>query len=189
MITAPRILAGIACALLGGAPTLAGVVVTFDVATINDLISSVAVRRIEVPLNEDTSIEVLIDELQVLGFVPASAGEHEGYIRTRLELRAPQVGLSLAASPQLALDVVQRESGSMLELRFQRIDLPLPFARVNLGPLVPPIRYPADADFLIAGATGDVAVTSRVTKVTVTEKLLRFDIALDVAAPPPGGRP
>jgi len=178
-----KFLTGLACLLILATPSKGAVVVTFDPATLNDLISSVAVRRIEVPIAGGRSVEVLLDKLEVQGFRPADGGGRADHILTRLSLRVPQFGLQVALKPHLSLQVVRRGESTSLELRFEEVVLPLPFGRIDLAPLLPPIRYPADSAFLLAGASGDVEVRSRVAHITMTEDLLRFEIALDVVPP------
>jgi hypothetical protein len=177
-----RIVSGLACIAFLATPATSGVLVTFDAETLNDLISSVAVRRIEVPIAGGQTIEVLLDKLEVVGFRPADEG-HADYILTSLKLSVPQFGIRIAVQPHLSLEVAQREENTLLELRFEEVELPLPFAKIDLAPLLPPIRYPADSTFLLAGANGDVEVQSRVADVSMTTKYLRFEIALDVVNP------
>ena len=196
MRNAARLIAWTGVVMLAAGAVHAGVEVTFDVATINDLIASAAVQRIEVPVAGQRTVEVHLEELRVLGFRPPGDAPHQGFIQTSLKLRVPQLGVAVSVEPRLSLHVLEREGETVLELRFDRVELPLPFARINLAGLLPPIRYPADSAFLLAGAAGDVEVRSRVAGVTVTGDLLRFRIAVEVVPPGsavpstagPGGR-
>lgn len=178
-----RALAGLVCMMFLATSATSGVVVTFDAESLNDLISAVAVRRIEVPIAGGQTIEVLLEQLEVVGFRPAGGDTPADYILTSLKLSVPQFGLRIAVKPHLSLRVVEREQDTLLELNFEEVELPLPFARIDLAPLLPPIQYPADSTFTLAGAAGDVEVRSRVANVAMTEKYLRFEIALDVVNP------
>ena len=75
----------------------------------------------------------------------------------------------------------------MLELRFEEVPLKLPFAgAINLAPLIPPLRYPTESVWLLAGARGDVPITTRLSAIRMGRQALRFIFDVDVA-PPVGG--
>jgi hypothetical protein len=178
-----RVAIGLACVVFLVTPATGGVLITFDAETLNDLIASVAVSRIEVPIPGGQKVEVKLEKLEVIGFRPAESEGHGDYILTSLKLNVPQFGLRISVKPRLSLQVVENARDSVLELRFEEVELPLPFARIDLAPLLPPIRYPAGSTFLLAGADGDVEVLSRVAKVSMTQEILQFEISLDVVEP------
>jgi hypothetical protein len=175
-----RIGAGLFYIAFFATPASSGVLVTFDAPTLNDLISAVAVSRIEVPIPGNQIIEVQLEKLEVIGFRPATREGQKDYILTSLRLHVPQFGLRIAVQPHLSLRVVQVEQDAVLEMRFEEVELKLPLARIDLAPLLPPIQYPAGNVFYLAGADGDVEVRSRVATVSMTDQLLKFEIALDV---------
>ena len=88
------------------APAHADVEITMDAATLNVLLSAVAVYNVDVPLGADSAISVALDQAQVVGFDPATGPDDRGSIRTTVRLRAPQIGLTLRAEPRLSLRVV-----------------------------------------------------------------------------------
>jgi hypothetical protein len=169
--------------LLASSAARADIEIVFDAPTINQLLTAVTAHDLVVPIAGGQTVKVVLDELKVLGFEPDPAGS--GHILTSLKLSVPQFELKLAAQPRLSLHVVDGRSGSVLELRFSNIPLPLGFAKIDLAPFVPPVRYPADSAFRLAGANGDVEVQSRLSGVTMTREFIRFRVSLDVMPPAP----
>jgi len=140
-----------------------------------------------VPISTQRTITVRLEDLVVTGLDPAAGEKGQGYILTSMTLRSPDLGLSLRVEPRISLDVVERNGESMLELRFEEVPLKLPFAgAINLAPLIPPLRYPTDSVWLLAGARGDVPITSRLTAIRMGRQALRFVFEIEVA-PPVGG--
>jgi len=160
----------LALVLLLASPVRAAVVVTMDRETLDDLLSAVAVYEVTVPLAQGASLTALLDRARVLEFEPAGDGGGQDRIRTSVRLRAPQLGLTLNVEPRLSLHVVELndESPGML----------------------PPLRYPAQNLFLLAGAQGEVEVRSRVIGVEMERERLHFRISLEVQPPQaePGDR-
>ena len=165
------------------APAAAGVVVTFDAETLNDLLSSLSTQEVEIAVAGDTTLTVSVEEMEVVALDPPGKDGDPGSIRTQLQLRVPQLGMTAQIKPRLSLHVVQEELGTMLELRFEEVSLPLPLGSVDLAPLLPPQQFPADAIFVMEGAGGDVEVHSRLTRVTIERDQVRFDLALEVQPP------
>jgi len=166
----------------------AGVEVSFDSRTLNDVLSSITIDEVEVPITESRSVTVRVENLKVLGFEPGSDTGSKGFILTSLELTVPKLGLSFEVQPRLALDVIQQDAGSILELRFDRVELPLPFGNVNIAGFLDPMRFPADSIFLLNGAQGDVEVRSRLSDIHMGKQIVRFELTLDVQPPDPSTR-
>jgi hypothetical protein len=177
--TAARLLLG-ACVCWGVAvgPARPEVSVSFDVATLNELLPALTAAAIVVPLSEEQSIEVFVEDVTVTGFDPtAGAG---GQILASLRLRVPQFGVNVPVDSRLSLEVVDPSGSSELVLRFDRAELPLPLAgRVDVARFLPPLRFPAQNLFRVEGARGEVQVQSSLSRVELGQKLLRlsFDLA------------
>jgi hypothetical protein len=165
---------------LASLPATAGVVVTFDAETLNDLLSSLSTQEVEIAVAGDTTLKVSVENMEVVGLDPPTKDGDPGSIRTALRLRVPQLGMTAQIKPRLSLHVVKNDLETMLELRFEEVSLPLPLGSVDLAPLLPAQRFPADAIFVLAGAGGDVEVVSRLTRVTIEKDQVRFDLELDV---------
>ena len=121
-----------------------------------------------------------------LSFEPAGDGGGQDRILTSVRLRAPQLGLTLNVEPRLSLHVVEHGGESLIELRFEEVPLALPLGSVDLAGMLPPLRYPAQNLFLLAGAQEDVEVLSRVTGVKMERESLQFRISLEVPRPAAG---
>jgi hypothetical protein len=159
----------------------AGVTVTIDRATLDDLLTAVAAQEVAVPIAENRSIDVRLDELKVLGLVPADGEGQNGHLRTAVELQVPELGLTLAAEPRVSLRAADSPSGSVIELRFEELPLRLPLAgAINVAPLLPVIRFPADNVWLVTGASGDVEVESRLVDVEIQREAIRFAFEIEV---------
>ena len=158
-----------------------GVSITLDRAALDVLLGAVAAQELTVPLSAERSLRVQLEELKVLGLEPdpGPAGRG-GRIRTSLKLVAPQLGLSLAVRPAVALKVVREGDVGLLEVRFEDVPLATGFGTLDLALFLPALRYPVDGAFELAGAHGDVAVHSRVVGVVVTESHVRLDLDLSL---------
>ena len=166
--------------LLAGAPARPGVTVDFDAATLNELLPALTLDEIAVPISEDHAINVLLEELKVTGFQPATGDGGGGRIRTSLRLRVPQLGLSVSVEPTLSLHVVRAAGGDTLELRFERAELRLPLGgKVDVAGLLDPLVFPAENFFLIEGARGNVEVRSRLASVDVGQERIRLEFDLE----------
>jgi hypothetical protein len=159
------------------------VTVTLDSETLNELLHAVTLSEVQVPITEQRSMRVLVDELKVTGLDPAADGSRKGYITTSMKLRAPQLGLEISVDPRLSMNVIEEDSGRVLELRFEEVELPLPLGAVDIARLLPPLRYPAETISLIAGSQGDVQVRSRLAEVKMGREVLRFEFDIEVRPP------
>jgi len=192
MTTKSRMRIGLCAALAvlwvaGAATARAEVAFEVDKATLNRVLSAVALDRVAVPLSPQHTVIVQLDDLVVTGFDPAAGKEGQGYILTSMMLRVAELGLDLRVEPRISLNVREEDGESLLELRFEQVPLKVPFAgTINLAPLIRPLRYPTDSVWLLAGARGDVPIITRLTKVRMGREVLRFVFEVDVQ-PPPGG--
>ena len=173
--------------LLGAEVARAEVAFEVDKETLNRILAEVALDRVAVPISPQRTVTVRLEDLLVTGLDPAAGENGQGYILTSMKLRAPDLGLSLRVEPRISLNVVDEEGEAMLELRFEEVPLKVPFAgSINLAPLIPPLRYPTESVWLLAGARGDVPITSRLSAIRMGRQALRFIFDVEVA-PPVGG--
>ena len=163
--------------------TEADVSVAFDAQTMNDLLSAVTLHEVAVPITKKHSVTVYLENLRVIGFEPATGDEHDGYISTALTVRVPQLGLNLALEPRISIEVVKQDALSTLELRFERVELPLPLGSLNIARFLPPMRYPADNVFLLNGSHGNVPLRSRLDRVKLGRQVLRLEFVIEVLEP------
>ena len=77
---------------------------------------------------------------------------------------------------------------NLLDVKLEGLEIPLPFGRFDLGGMLPPIRYPADAAFGLSGSGGDVEVQSVLTEITMDSEHVRFRLELDVVPPAAAAR-
>jgi hypothetical protein len=162
--------------------TLAGGSVSLDAATLNELLPALTPGELEVELAGGQTVTVLLENLEITGFDPAAGDESSGQILTRLRVKIPDLGLAVPVEPRLSLGVLETGGETLLELRFERADLSLPLiGAVDIGKLIPPMRFPAESVFLLEGVSGDVPMRSRVTAVKMGQKVLRFDFELERA--------
>jgi len=179
----PAVVCAAALCLAAVSPAAAGVVVTLDSATLNDVLASVAVREVEVPLTAERTVRVLLEDLRILGFEPGSG--RQGSILTSVLLRVPALGISARVSPRLSLAVVRAGDANMLELRFEEVRLALPLKSLDIAGFLPPMRFPAENLFQLPGASGDVEIRSRLDDVRMREGGLIFELSLIVQPPVP----
>jgi hypothetical protein len=159
----------------------AGATVVLDVATLNELLPALTVDELEVPLGAGTSMRVRLESLEVTAFQPAAAGAAADRILGAARVRVPQLGLTVPLRPALSLRVVAEEGRSLLELRFESAELSLPLTgAIDVAPLLPPLRFPADNLWTLDGAAGEIEVETRLTAVRMSASDLRFDFAVDV---------
>lgn len=176
-----------ALCLLGTGAARAEVAIEVDKATLNRILAEVALDRVAVPVSPQRTLTVGLEDLVVTGLDPAGGEGGQGYILTSMVLRVPDLGLSLRVEPRISLNVVEQDGEALLELRFERVPLNVPLAgAINLAPLIPPLRYPTDNVWLLAGARGDVPITTRLTAIRMGRQALRFVFEIEVA-PPVGG--
>ncbi len=177
-------ISGAAILVLAAGVADAGVSVGFDVKTLNAVLPAMLQTTISVPITESRSIAVEISELRIDGFAPSAEPDGTGQILTHLQVRVPQFGLSATLEPRLSLNVTDNER--ILELRFERAELPLPIATLDIAGFLPPIRFPADSLYTLDGLRDDVLLRSRLTEVRMGRQILRFEFTVDVV--PAAGR-
>ncbi|MCP3974828.1 MAG: hypothetical protein GY720_10070 [bacterium] len=173
-----------ALALLVPTVASAGVSVGFDVKTLNEVLPAMLKTTISVPITDSRSIAVEIAELRIDGFAPSAEPDGTGHILTHLQVKVPQFGLSATLEPRLSLNITDK--ARILELRFERAELPLPIATLDIAGFLPPIRFPADSLYTLDGLRDDVLLRSRLTEVKMGRQILRFEFKVDVV--PAAGR-
>jgi hypothetical protein len=164
----------------------AGVVtIGFDAPTLNELLPAMMQQEVTVPIAGGRTLQVFLEDLKVLGFVPAAAAGGANQLLTSVRLRVPSFGLDVPLEPRVSLEVVEEAGQSLLQLRFDEVALPLPLAgSIDVGSFLEPLRYPTDSAFNLQGGQGDVGVKSRLLRVEMGAKVVRFDFDVDVADAP-----
>jgi len=176
----PLLAIGFALIAFSATPALADVVVTIDAETLNRILPEISKQELAVPVSGRT-LTVRLGDLRIKGFVPTAGAEQPGAILAALTLEVPELGTSLPVAPSISLHVVPSDAGNELEMRFRELALPLPLMRpINVGGLVPPLRFPTDNIFVVAGAQSDVRVRSQLDQVRVERDGLRFTFAVDI---------
>jgi hypothetical protein len=176
--TLPRTLA--ASLLLAVAlPATAGVTIGFDVETLNEVLPALSASEIAVPISESRSVSVFLENMQVTGLDPTAVEGTSGHILTSMRVRVPQLGLDLPVQPKISLHVTERQSTSLLELRFEEAEIPMVVGSIDVAPFLPPLRFPAESLWLVAGAEGDVRVRSRLSTIEMGRKVVRFEFDLE----------
>ena len=164
---------------LAATAAIAGGTLGVDVPMLNELLPALTPEEIEVALASETTVTVLLEDLKVLGFDPAAGEGSSGHILTSLRVKIPDFGIAVPLEPRISLGVVEQAGTSLLELRFEQAEISLPLmGSVNIGTLIPPIRFPAESIFMLQGANGEVPMRSRLTGVKMGQKLLRFEFEL-----------
>jgi len=163
----------------------AGVGVEIDTATLNRLLAAVAANRFDVDVGAGNVVTVELQNLQVTGLQPAPSAKERDSILTSVTVVAPQLGLRVPLRPRVVVDVVRENGASLLELRFEDTGLAVPLVgSINFARLAPPLRFPTDNTWAIAGAQGDVPLTSRLVGVEMQKDRIRFNFDVDVADGP-----
>ena len=162
-------------------PVAAGVTVGFDIATLNELLPALSAEEIAVPLSGRHTVGVRLEEMQVTGLDPAAGGERgPGHILTSMRVRIAQLGIDLPVEPRLSLHVVEQSTGSLLELRFEQVEIPLPLAgSIDVAAFLPPIRFPTDNLWLVAGAEGTIEIKSELSGIEMGRNVVRFEFDLE----------
>jgi len=159
----------------------AGVGVEVDTETLNRLLAAVATNRFDVDLGAGNIVTVELHDLRVTGLAPAATAKERDAILTSVTLVAPQLGLRIPLRPRVVVGVVKEDGASLLELRFEDTGLAVPLVgQINFARLAPPLRFPADNAWVIAGANGDVPVTSRLARIEMGRDTIRFEFDVDV---------
>jgi len=181
MARGPQILFFLSLLALAAPRARAAASLSFDAETLNALLPALAPRDVLVPLGSaDRTVRLQLDDLKVTGFEPQAAGTDGGRILTSLRLRAPQLNLDLPVQPRLAVSVAGAADESVLELRFEKLLVPLlpGTPGLDVSALVPPLRFPVNGAFDLPGPQGAVAVHGRVRAVSVGARWVRFDFDL-----------
>ena len=186
--------------LLAGADRAhAGVQVTLDRDALSKILSVVAPRDVTVGLGPAGNLTLEISELEVIGIEPASNGGL-GRLHVRMRLRAAQVGLDARIEPKVSLEVRRQEGLAWCYVRFEKVEVPMPWGVLDAAPLLPAVPVRADHVFEVVSAGGSSSglrsslVDARMSETTLA---LTFDIvpaALPVeepaaAAPAPPAAP
>jgi hypothetical protein len=168
----------------GAGAARADVAFEVDRQTLNDVLAEVTLDQVTVPITPQKFLTVKLEELVVTGFDP-TAGEHgQGFILTSVRLLVPDLGMNIPVEPRISLNVIEQPEGSLLELRFEEVALNVPIAGpIDIASLLPPMRYPTDNMWLLAGARGDVPIASRLKKVRMGQESLRFIFKVEVQPP------
>jgi hypothetical protein len=170
---------------LGALPAHPGVQLDVDKTTLNRILSAVAVREVQVPIAGGRTLAVQLRDLEVTALEPANGESGNGHIRTALRVVSPEIGLDVAVAPRISLNVVDEGRLSVLELRFEEVAVGIPvLGQVNIARLVPPMRYPADNIWLLAGAEGDVEVVSRLRRIEMDRRAVRFEFDIEIPGAP-----
>ncbi len=177
-----RVVAVTLCAFLAVQTAAhAGVSFIIDRETLDELLAALIADRVEVPLSDEQSLTVLLEDLEITGLDPAAGDKGQGYILTSLNVSVPELGFKIAVEPRVSLNVARRENASMLELRFEELVLPLPLlGSINVAGLVRPIRYNTDATWLLDGARGEVPVNSSLKEIVMGRDAIRFLFDIEV---------
>jgi hypothetical protein len=166
-----------ALALLVAANAFARVEITLDAATLTEFLTTVTPPKVMLDLPTGGQMALELRDVKVLGFDPSSG--KKGHILGALRVGVPALGLDMPLEPRLALNVEESNGGKVCVLRFEKVSLPLPMTgSVDLSPLLPVYRVPAESVFVLPLKQGDVNVKSRLvdTKMGAESVRLVFDI-------------
>ena len=171
-------LATCASALLA-TPALATGTLGVDAATLNQLLPALTAEEFEVVLLGDQTVTLRLEELQLTGFDPAAGGGSTGQILTSVRVSILDLGFTATIHPRLSLAVVERAKQSVLVMRFEQAEVPLPLlGDVDIGRLIPPLEFPAESLFMLQGPSGDVPMRGWLTGVKMGQKVLQFEFEL-----------
>ena len=170
---------GVLGVVLAACPVWAGMTVGFDTQTLNDVLPALSAREIEIPLSESSTIGVVLENMRVTGLEPGTGENGSGRILTSMRVRVPQLGLDLPVESKLSLHVTAEESGDLLELRFEEVQISLPLAgSIDIAAFLTPLQFPAENVWRVEGAEGDVRVRSKLSGIDMGSKVLRFEFEL-----------
>ena len=171
-----------ACALVAAVPcSRAGVTLGIDLATLNELLPALAANEIAVPLPTGQTVGVRLENLRVTSLEPGAAGA--GVILASMRVRVPQLGLDVPVDPRLSLHVNRAAGPSQLELRFEQAQVALPMAgALDIATFLPPLRFPAEYAWRLAGAAGDVELKSKLTSIEMGKNVLRLGFDVDAGS-------
>lgn len=182
LLRALALAATIGSAALGSPAALARVEVTLDARTLTDFLTSVTPPTLLLPLPSGGDVALELRELKVNGFDPAAGKNGRGQVLTSLRLGIPALGLSFPVEPRLSLDVETEGGVKVCVLRFDRLPIPLPMTgSLDVGPLLPSFRVPAEAEWSLPMKQGDVSVRSRLVDTRMGAESLRLGFDLEMA--------
>jgi hypothetical protein len=164
-------------------PASAAVTVGFDVATLNEVLPALSAQEIVVPITDSRSVNVRLDDMRVTGLEPGAGEDGSGRILTSVRVRVPRLGIDLPLQPRLSLHVVEQDGLSVLELRFETVEVPVVVGSLDVAPFLPPVRFPAESLWLVAGVEGDVRVHSHLTRIEMSREVVRFEFDLETVEP------
>jgi hypothetical protein len=165
--------------LASALPAAAGVTVGFDVETLNELLPALSASEIVVPITDSRSVSMFLERMQVTGLEPAGGEGGSGHILSSMRVRIPQLGIDLPVQPRISLHVSDEQSARLLELRFEEVEVPLLWGSLDVAPFLPPVRFPAENLWLVAGAEGDVRVRSRLSSIEMGRNVVRLEFDLE----------
>lgn len=171
----------VALTVLACTAARAGVDVTLDQATLNDLVSKMAPERIPVALGGGRAVQLRLSGLQITGFEPA-AGER-GHLVAALRLSVPELGVDVPVTPRLSLQFKAVEGKKVAYLRFEEVKVPLPLTGpIDVAPLLPPLPITTDTTWKVAAQRGPVRIEPKLVDATMGQKNLR--LAFDLLVTP-----
>jgi hypothetical protein len=171
------------------APASARVDVSLDLDSLNKMLTAMAPGSVSVPLMQGRSVNLKLEDLRVTGFEPAEGEGNEGFLRTSVRLKVPELGLDLPLEPRLSLQVRDKGSSKTCYLRFEKVMVTLPVTgALDIAPLLPLLPLPSDTSWTVAASSGDVRVRTRLVEARMGAKMLRLGFDLD-AEPVSGSRP
>ncbi len=164
----------------------AGVSVSFDADTLNMMMRAASTQDVEIPISDDRTLLVQIKDVRLLKLDPAAEGARgRGFLRTAVELSVPEFNLDLSLEPTVVLDVVQGERFNEFEMRFAKLEIPVPIlGEFDIAPFLHPLRYPAEDLWYLAGARGIVHLRSNLVGITMGQRAIRFDFDLELTEAP-----
>jgi len=172
----------LALACAWASPALARVEVTLDAATLTEFLRTVTPPAVVLPLPSGKEITMELRDLRVNGFDPAAGKNGRGLVLTSLRLGIPALGVELPLEPKLSLDIETAEGSKICVLRFEKLSIPLPMTgALDVSPLLPTFRVPADAEWVVPMRQGDVQVKSRLVETRMGAESIRFGFDLDMA--------
>ena len=179
-----RALPAIMAAIVVG-PALATGTLGVDAATLNQLLPALTAEEFEVAIMGDQTVTLRLEKLQITGFDPAAGGGSTGQILTSVHIMIVELGIRATIHPRLSLSVVEREKQSLLVMRFEHAEFPLPLlGDVDVGRLIPSLEFPAESIFTLQGATKDVSMRGWLTGVKMGQKVLQFEFELEQEGTP-----
>jgi hypothetical protein len=150
-----------------------------DTTTLNQLLNALTAEEFEVVLMGDQTVTLRLEELKVTGLDPAAGDDSSGQILTRLRVAIVDLGVAATVHPRLSLSVEKQAQQSLLVMRFEQAEVPIPLlGAVDIGRLIPPLEFPAESLFMLQGTTKEVPMRGWLTGVKMGRKVLQFEFEL-----------